>query len=68
MKKDTMKEIFIPKRTKNDTERYVAVNGENILVQTGKLVNVPEKFALVLEESLRRDAMAEAFIEANANN
>lgn len=68
MKKDKMKEIFIPKRTKNDTERYVAVNGENILVQTGKLVNVPEKFALVLEESLRRDAMAEAFIEANANN
>ena len=28
--------VFIPKRSKNDTERYVAVNGENMLIQTGK--------------------------------
>lgn len=61
------KEVFIPRRNKNDTERYVAVNGENMLIQTGKIVEVPLKFAEVIEESGRQDEAAEAFIEAFAN-
>ena len=26
--------VFIPKQSRNDTERFIAVNGERILVQT----------------------------------
>ena len=62
-----MREIFIPRKNKADTERYVAVNGENMLVQTGKLISVPERFAEVILESQRCDAAAERFIEANSN-
>lgn len=59
--------VFIPRKNKNDTERYVAVNGENILIQTGRNVEVPLRYAEVIENSLRQDAEAEAFIEAYAN-
>lgn len=62
-----MREVFIPRKTKSDTERYVAVNGENMLIQTGKVVTVPARFAEVIEESQRCDALAEKFIEANSN-
>ncbi len=34
--------IFIPKQSRNDTERFIGVNGERILVQTGKTVEIPE--------------------------
>ncbi|MBQ8474035.1 MAG: hypothetical protein IJ499_00025 [Clostridia bacterium] len=68
MAEKRMREVFIPKKSKTDTERYVSVNGENMLLQTGKVLSVPEKFALVIEESQRRDNIAAAFIEANANN
>ncbi len=61
-----MKTVFIPRRSKNDTERYVAVNGENMLIQTGKAVEVPLRFAEVIETSQRQDSAAEAFIEAFA--
>ena len=64
---EKMREIFITRKNKADTERYVAVNGENMLVQTGKLISVPERFAEVILESLRCDAAAERFIEANSN-
>ena len=63
-----MVEIYIPRKNKGDTERYVAVNGENMLIKTGITVNVPVHFAEVIAESQRCDAAAEAFIEANANN
>lgn len=63
-----MKTVFIPRRSKNDTERYVAVNGENMLIQTGKAVEVPLRFAAVIEASQRQDRAAEAFIEAFAAN
>ncbi len=56
--------VFIPRKNKNDTERYVAVNGENMLIQTGKQVEVPVRFAEVIENSQADDAAAEAFIEA----
>ena len=59
--------VFIPRKNKNDTERYVAVNGENMLIQTGRNVEVPLRYAEVIESSLRQDAAAEAFIEAYAN-
>ena len=62
-----MREVFIPRKTKSDTERYVAVNGENMLIQTGKVVTVPARFAEVIEESQRCDALSEKFIEANSN-
>ena len=62
-----MRDIFIPRKNKGDTERYVAVNGENMLVQTGKVISVPARFAEVIEESLRCDELAEKFIEANSN-
>ena len=63
---EVMKTVFIPRRSKNDTERYVAVNGENMLIQTGKAVEVPLRFAEVIENSQRQDNAAEAFIEAFA--
>ncbi|MBR5447604.1 MAG: hypothetical protein IKV40_04190 [Clostridia bacterium] len=63
---EEMKTVFIPRRNKNDTERYVAVNGENMLVQTGRAVDVPLRFAEVIENSQRQDSAAEAFIEAFA--
>ena len=43
--------VFIPKQGRNDTERFVAVNGERILVQTGKTVEVPKRFAEVIKNS-----------------
>lgn len=58
------KTVFIPRKNKNDTERYVAVNGENMLIQTGRQVEVPVRFAEVIENSQAEDAAAEAFIEA----
>lgn len=61
-----MKVVFIPRNNKDDTERYVAVNGENMLIQTGKAVEVPLRFAEVIENSQRQDSAAEAFIEAFA--
>lgn len=61
-------EIYIPRKNKGDTERYVAVNGENMLIKTGCTVTVPLRFAEVIRESERCDAAAEAFIEANSNN
>ena len=67
-KNNAKRTVFIPKRSKNDTERYVAVNGENMLIQTGRAVEVPERFAEVIEASQRQDDKAEAFIEAFARN
>ena len=48
--------VFIPKESRNDTERFVSVNGERILIQTGKTVEVPENGPkyLALSESLER--------------
>ena len=62
------KTVFIPRKNKNDTERYVAVIGENMLIQTGKAIDVPIRFASVIENSQRQDSAAEAFIEAFAQS
>ena len=57
--------VFIPKQSRNDTERFIAVNGERILVQTGKTVEIPERFAEVLKNSERMAAVSAAYIDAN---
>lgn len=53
--------VFIPKRHRNDTERFVSVNGRNALIRTGEPVEVPEAFAEVIEESIRADAEADRY-------
>ena len=57
--------VFIPKQGRNDTERFVAVNGERILVQTGKTVEVPKRFAEVIKNSEQMAAVSAAYIDAN---
>ncbi len=57
--------VFIPKQSRNDTERFVAVNGERILVQTGKTVEIPERFAEVIRNSEEMAAVSAAYIDAN---
>ena len=32
--KEETRTVFIPRKNKNDTERYLAVNWENMLIQT----------------------------------
>ena len=59
--------VFIPRRNKYDTERYVSVNGQNMLVQTGRQVMVPKPFASVINRSIRSDESADTFIAAMAN-
>ncbi len=57
--------IFIPKESRNDTERFISVNGEAILVQTGKAVEVPEKFAEVIRNSEEMAQISAEYIEKN---
>ena len=57
--------VFIPKQSRNDTERFVAVNGERILVQTGKTVEIPERFAEIIRNSEEMAAVSAAYIDAN---
>lgn len=64
-KKEELVTVFIPKQSRNDTERFVAVNGERILVQTGKTVKVPKRFAEVIENSEAMAAVSAAYIDAN---
>lgn len=60
-------EVFIPKTSRSDNERFVAVNGERILIQTGKTVAVPRRFAEVIKNSMASDAAAAVYIEANVS-
>ena len=62
--KEKLVSVFIPKQSRNDTERFIAVNGERILVQTGKTVEIPERFAEVLKNSERMAAGSAAYIDA----
>lgn len=57
--------VFIPKQSRGDTERFIGVNGERILVQTGKTVEIPEKFAEVIKNSEKMAAVSAAYIDAN---
>ena len=60
-------DVFIPKTSRSDNERFVAVNGERILIQTGKTVAVPRRFAEVIKNSESMAAEAAAYIDANIN-
>ena len=64
---EELESVFIPKQGRNDTERFVAVNGERILVQTGKTVEVPKRFAEVIRNSEAMAAVAAKYIDANAS-
>ncbi|MBQ5883983.1 MAG: hypothetical protein IIW72_05580 [Clostridia bacterium] len=64
-KKEKMVSVFIPKESRNDTERFVSVNGENILVQTGKTVEVPERFADVIKNSEKMARISAEYIDNN---
>lgn len=57
--------VFIPKRGRNDNERYVAVNGKRILVKCGETVTVPGEFAQVIKNGLKMDALSDAYISEN---
>ena len=57
--------VFIPKQSRNDTERFIAVNGERMLVQTGKTVEIPERFAEVVRNSEKMAAISAEYIDAN---
>ncbi len=65
IKNEVLESVFIPKQSRNDTERFVAVNGERILVQTGKTVEVPKRFAEVIKNSEQMAAVAAKYIDAN---
>lgn len=65
--KENLVSVFIPKQSRNDTERFIGVNGERILVQTGKTVEIPERFAEVIKNSERMAAVSAAYIDANAS-
>ncbi len=60
-------ELFIPKKSRDDTERFLAVNGENVLVKTGVTVKVKRKFKEVYDNSVAQEAAAEEFISNNIN-
>lgn len=64
-KTEKMVKIFIPKESRNDTERFISVNGERILVQTGKSVEVPERFAEVIKNSEKMAAVSAEYIDKN---
>lgn len=64
-KKEKMVPVFIPKESRNDTERFVSVNGESILIQTGKTVEVPERFAEVIKNSEEMARISAEYIDNN---
>lgn len=64
-KKGKMIPVFIPKESRNDTERFISVNGESILVQTGKTVEVPAHFAEVIKNSEKMARISAEYIDQN---
>ena len=60
--------VFIPKQNRNDTQKFVCVNGERILVQTGTKVEIPAKFAQVLKNSEEMLTQAKKYIEENCED
>ena len=48
-------------RYKDDV--YVCVNGERLLIKRGENVEIPRKFALVLEQSAQQDTATANLIE-----
>lgn len=65
--KEKLVSVFIPKQSRNDNERFIGVNGERILVQTGKNVEIPERFAEVIRNSEKMAAVSAEYIDANVS-
>ncbi len=59
------KTVFIPKRGRNDSERYVAVNGRRMIIKCGESVEVPAEFAAVIEQSLENERVSDEYISEN---
>ena len=58
----------VPIRLFKDNDRYkddvyVCVNGERLLIKRGENVEIPRKFALVLEQSAQQDTATANLIE-----
>nr|DAL16299.1 MAG TPA_asm: hypothetical protein [Caudoviricetes sp.] len=58
----------VPARLFKDNDRYkddvyVCVNGERLLIKRGENVEIPRKFALVLEQSAQQDTATANLIE-----
>ncbi len=64
-KNEKLVSVFIPKQSRDDTERFIGVNGERILVQTGKTVEIPERFAEVIRNSEEMAAISAEYIDKN---
>ncbi len=64
-KKRPDRKVYIEKRGRHDSERYVAVNGKRMIVQCGKEVTVPAEFAEVIEHSCAQDKLSDDFIAQN---
>ncbi len=64
-KNEKLVSVFIPKQSRDDTERFIGVNGERILVQTGKTVEIPERFAEVIKNSEEMAAVSAEYIDKN---
>lgn len=64
-KEEKLVKVYIPKQSRNDTQRFVAVNGKKMLIQTGKIVEVPAPFASVIRNSEDMAEKSLAFIEKN---
>lgn len=67
-KQEKMVKVFIPKENRSDTGRFVAVNGERFLVKTGMNVEVPERVAEVIKNSMKMAVVADEFISQNIKN
>ncbi len=63
--KNPMKKVYIEKRGRYDSERYVAVNGRRMIVKCGTYVDVPAEFAEVIEHSCDQDKLADEYIAKN---
>ena len=62
---EKMVRVYIPKTDRTDNEMFIGVNGESMVVKTGQTVSLPERFAKVVENSLKMQERLDAFIEAN---
>ncbi len=60
-----IKTVFIPKRNRNDNERYVALNGRRMIIRCGEPVEVPSEFAMVIEQSLETERLSDEYISEN---
>ena len=56
------KTVFIPKKGRNDNERFIAINGHSMLVRTGEPGELPVQFAQIIENSLRMERLSDDYI------